>query len=368
MNFRAALPFLALAALALSGCVTGNRPNDNRAAGDVNFTWSLAGRSCAENTHVREIRISIPGERLENGGVYACAPNGVMGIILHDFRGGTYSYTIDAVDSVGTVRFSGSGSFTVDGDVSVSANLNPRNTASFADIYWHFPHNDTYGGDPTCEQAGVVYLQVLIGGHPVETLVNGRVLTVDVRGVPTKVVPCALGQTEGGFRVELPQAGVYDLELVAMNADGYAYYDYVGSVAAFEGQTAVHEYDLVWAVGSGAVDWTFFRGAIEQTCSQAGVTSVVVNFEDADGHLLYGEYIEDGDLFRCSDYGMYNEYLPHGRLWVFVAGLNSAGEVTWLSNETNPPSIQIRAGEFCVPSLETCATNANYVEVAAYPY
>lgn len=366
MNFRAATPFLALVAMALSGCVASNQTH--RDPGDVNFTWTLAGRTCAENTHISEVRIRIPGESLQNGGIYSCAPNGVMGIRLHDFRGGNYSYTIDAVDSVGTVQFSRSGSFTVDGDVNVNVDLNPRDSSAFADLYWHFPHNDTWGSDPTCEQAGVVYMQVLVGGYPVETIVNGQVLTINVRGVPTKVVPCALGQTDGGFRVQLPAAGVHNIELVGMNADGYVYYDYVGTVTAFQGQAVATDYDLIWAVGSGAVDWAFFQGQIERTCSQAGVRDVAVNFEDESGYLLFGEYIEDGDIFECGSMGMYNDFLPHGRLWVFVAGLDSTGAVTWLSDEERPPFIDVTAGEFCVPSLETCATNANYVEAPVFPY
>jgi hypothetical protein len=96
-----------------------------RFPGDVTFIWSFSGLSCAEDSRIESVRIAIPGEALDNGGVYPCTVNGVDGIILNDFAPGTYSFAIDAVDYDGTVSYTGSGGFVVDGDTLVQVDLFP---------------------------------------------------------------------------------------------------------------------------------------------------------------------------------------------------------------------------------------------------
>lgn len=371
MNRRYAPSFLAVCLLALSGCVVSNDPPPQQRApqpGNVNFTWSLAGRTCAENTHIAEIRIRIPGESLATGGIYPCAPNGTMGIILHDFRGGNYSYTIEAVDHMGVVRYDASGTFRVDGTIAVHADL--VGAQGLVDFFWSFPPSGV-NEYPSCAQAGAAYVQIFLDGAPVEFEVNGGVLLLDIGGVSEPVIPCHLGTSQQGFRVELPHAGVHQLEIYAMDETGYAYYSHVGTVSAWSGGVAVWDEELSWAVGTAAVDWDLIVGGIARTCAEAGVVEVSVNFADQYG-LLYGEYIEDGPVFDCREYGMYNEFLPAGRLDVYVAGLDATGLVTFLSDEVEPPSLVVEAGYFCAPNAPPpgggCASNHNYLHVDAFPY
>lgn len=366
MNLKLASTFLAVGLVALSGCVVQNDPNPNPSlrAGDVNFTWSLAGRTCAENTHISEIRIRIPGESLASGGIYPCAPNGTMGIILHDFHGGTYSYTIEAVDHMGVTRYDASGTFRVDGTVSVHAEL--RGNQGLADFFWSFPPS---GGIsfPTCEQAGVRYVQLYLDGIPVETEVNGGVLMLDVGGVDEPVIPCEFGTSVEGFRVQLPHDGVHQVEIYAMDEYGYTYYSTASSVASWSGGVTEWDEVIPWAVGTAAVDWDLIMGGVERTCEFAGVDMVSVNFADSYG-LLYGEFIEDGELFECDEYGMYNEFLPAGTFDVYVAGLDAFGDVIFLSDENVPPVVTVEAGYFCAPNVEHCDADFNHTHVDVFPY
>lgn len=368
MNLKLASTFLAVGLVALSGCVVQNDPQPNPQpglrAGNVNFTWSLAGRTCAENTHIAEIRITIPGESLDSGGIYPCAPNGTMGIILHDFRGGTYTYRIQAVDHMGTARYEASGTFRVDGTVAVHVEL--QGNQGLADFYWSFPESGL-NQNPTCEQAGVAYVQLLLDGVPVEVEVNGQVLMLDFASGPEPVIPCHFGTSAEGFRVQLPHDGVHQVAVHGMDEYGYTYYSAYSTISAWSGGVAVWDEMLPWAVGTAAVDWDLIVSGVERACEDVGVVQVSVNFADEYG-VLYGEYIEDGPLFRCDEYGMYNEFLPAGDLAVYVAGFNAAGALTFLSDEENPPVVTVEAGWFCAPNIESCATDRNYAYVEAFPY
>lgn len=88
--------------------------------------WSFDGQSCAQESLVDSVHIVIPGESLDNDGVFPCSVRGVDGIVLHDFAPGRYSFSIDAIDYDGTLSYSGGGTFVVDGDTFVSVDLSPN--------------------------------------------------------------------------------------------------------------------------------------------------------------------------------------------------------------------------------------------------
>ena len=95
--------------------------------GNITFLWSFGdGNTCSTllNT-VASVQVSIPGEALQNQGNYPCETAGAQGIEVDDFVGGDYSYTIDALDVAGTVVYSDTGSFQVDGNVNVDVVLQP---------------------------------------------------------------------------------------------------------------------------------------------------------------------------------------------------------------------------------------------------
>ena len=93
MNLRSALALVALLLMPLSGCVFVE--NTHRNPGDATFLWTFQGQTCAMVPAVANVKIIIPGQTLMNDGVYDCSTKGTAGIVLHDFKGGLYSYTFD---------------------------------------------------------------------------------------------------------------------------------------------------------------------------------------------------------------------------------------------------------------------------------
>src|SRR6185295_15906980 len=118
MNTKLAIPFLAILAFAQGCIINGHGKNP----GDVTFSWTFYGQSCSA-AGVASVHITIPGETLENGGVYQCVSNSYQGIVLHDFAGGSYTYSIDGIDANGYTIYQGAGDFTIDGNVLESVDL-----------------------------------------------------------------------------------------------------------------------------------------------------------------------------------------------------------------------------------------------------
>lgn len=91
--------------------------------GDITFSWTFEGVGCSREKDIEYVHVIIPGESLDNDGYYYCSNNGYDGITLHDFAPGNYNYTLEAIDYDGTNSYTGYGSFTVNGDVSVYDDL-----------------------------------------------------------------------------------------------------------------------------------------------------------------------------------------------------------------------------------------------------
>ena len=130
MNSRLLTAVLVVAALA-QGCIVHNNNSNNNVPpthvlqpGDVTVSWSFSGQTCAQ-AGVQTVHVTIPGETLENDGMYPCLVAGYPGIVLHNFAGGSYSFTVEGVGYDNVVHFEGSGSFVVDGSVRPNIDLTP---------------------------------------------------------------------------------------------------------------------------------------------------------------------------------------------------------------------------------------------------
>jgi hypothetical protein len=102
-------------------------------AGDVVFTWTFGDQltGCAQAPCVAQVVVEIPGQVLQNSGVYACTSSGgADGVQLTSFEGGDYSYTLTAEDAQGTALYQASGTFVVDGDVTVPVILAPTDATT----------------------------------------------------------------------------------------------------------------------------------------------------------------------------------------------------------------------------------------------
>ena len=67
MNTKTLVLFLSLASL--SGCVV---KDNGPYSGNVTFTWTFGGLTCSNLPQIRSVAINIPGEVLDNNGVYPC--------------------------------------------------------------------------------------------------------------------------------------------------------------------------------------------------------------------------------------------------------------------------------------------------------
>ncbi|WNG21539.1 hypothetical protein [Cystobacter fuscus] len=121
MNLKNLASSFAVLSLGLTSACVYTEP----VPGDVTFTWTFDGYSCARDGEVRDVHITIPGESLENRGYYRCNSNGYDGVTLYDFYPGDYDFHIEAIDYSGYVSYEASGHFYVDGDTHVRVDLYP---------------------------------------------------------------------------------------------------------------------------------------------------------------------------------------------------------------------------------------------------
>jgi hypothetical protein len=349
MNARLLLAFLCLT-MAGSGCIFVDDHDDHGPCcstpppqpaptypGDVTFIWTFAnigaGR-CADVPDVKSIRISIPGEKLHNGGVYACNTAGTDGIVLHDFVPGDYSYTLEAVGYDNQVRYQASGGFKVNGDIRVNVNLTPQGGGnSFAYVSWSFEGN-TNNSNPNCAQAGAKFVDVRIDDGEWKRLV------------------CEDGF--GGNQVSSPflAPGSHTIEFVGVNVTSSGetpYYYRSGTLTTQAGSPISVSYNL-WAVGGMSLRWELIDGSLHKTCEQAGVTGVRINMRDrVTGKLVYGE---SGDAQSCTGAPILYRFLRPGQYEVLIRGM-SGSQVTY-TNESNPPTLTVSA--FVQKRIEDAST------------
>ncbi|MBM4380044.1 MAG: hypothetical protein FJ086_12235 [Deltaproteobacteria bacterium] len=142
------------AALFGSGCII---IGSGAQRGDILLDWTFAGQTCSA-AGVANVRLSIPGETLENGGLFPCAST-VFPVTLQDFRSGSYPYTIEGLASNGFVLFRKAGTFAVKGDVSYQLTLDWA--VGGADVGWTLSAS---GVNVSCDQAGVSTVYVNFRG------------------------------------------------------------------------------------------------------------------------------------------------------------------------------------------------------------
>lgn len=314
---------LSLAALlAGSGCII---VSNGSSSGDITFNWSFQGASCNQVPDVANVRITIPGETLENAGVFPCLVEGFPGVRLNDFRPGTYSFTVEGMNSADYVIFSKTGSVVVNGNVTVNVNLDEaRAETSYAYLSWSFPALSN-ASNPTCAQAGVAHVDVSFDGAPA------------VR------YPCAEGQGASGAVTPYLSSGTHAISLTAVTGDNYPLFAKQGTLVTSVGVPTAQGYALEWAVGGVTVAWSLSAAGVVQSCASADVTRVYVDFQDASGNWVYGQ---SGDEQQCTAASVSYDYLKPGSYRVYVAGWDLANRVYAPANTNNLPTVTVQAGVF----------------------
>jgi hypothetical protein len=293
------------------------------APGDVTFLWSFPNGRCADVPEVKSIRITIPGEPLANGGIYPCNTAGVDGIVLHDFRPGNYSFTLEALSYSNTVLYTGSGSFTVNGNVRVNYTLTPSGSASsYAYVSWSFPANST-STNPTCAQAGVVSVDVSIDS-----------------GAWTRL-SCTAGSGTNQVVSPYLSPGQHTIAFIGVGSGGQHYYYTHGTLETRAGSPVSVSYQLR-PVGGMSLRWELFDGTVSKTCAQAGVTGMAINLMNmATGELVYGTA---GDPQRCDGAPVLYNYLEPGSYRVYIRG-TGPGDVFYTNESDFPTTLTVKAFE-----------------------
>jgi hypothetical protein len=303
MNTRILVAFLA--ATSLSGCFISAGGGGGGGApladpGDVTFQWTFDGLTCVDVPDVQTIKISILGETVQE---FPCLVGGYPGVVLQDFAGGSYSFTIEALGYGREQLFStsGIGIFAVDGDVTVNVDLQPvSGPHSYAYIGWNFPPNDV-SQTPDCAEAGVSEVEVRID--------NGLwVPYACTEGNPLWVLTGGLTSDQ------------HTIALRVLGSNGTVYFRADGTFSTWVGFTDSFVYTMSWAVGVPvgvvSVRTQLWEGATPApvTCASAGVSTLYVDFRDSSGY-----WIRDLIGQPCSPQWVYNgRFMPAGTYDVIV--------------------------------------------------
>jgi len=323
----------ASAVMSASGCICVTTGGVSR--GDVTFYWTFNGRACALVPDVRTVTIQIPGQTLQDGGIYNCVgSNGVAGVSLLDFRPGTYSYSMQGRNSANAVLYETTGTFVVNGDITVNVDLAPAaNAPGGAQFTWRFPATSTVQM-PTCSQAEGPIIKVLIriDGDPV-----GQ--EFDCAAGDVRANPAATGVVFPALTV-----GVHNIDLAARDQYNFFYYRKIASFQVIAGSTTANEFTFDWGVGSLPMKWTFNNAGTQVDCGAAGISQVTIQLRDSQGNDLYPG---SGTTVPCANAGVQGTRFPFlypDTYQVFLQATGAAGLYT--SNFTSPPTGIVTAGQF----------------------
>ncbi|MEW6432039.1 MAG: hypothetical protein AB1730_11080 [Myxococcota bacterium] len=329
----------AVAVMSASGCVC---VTNGASRGDVTFLWSFNGRQCALVPNVTQVTIQIPGQTLQNGGVYPCVTQGTAGITLLNFRAGTYSYSIQGRNNAGAVLYEASGSFVVDGNVTVTVDLAPSpNAPGAAAITWRFPPSSA-AQQPTCNQAEgpIVAVLIRVDGDTVGQEFNCA--DGDIRANPA--IP--------GVIFPNLTVGTHTVDLAARDINNFYYYRKVSTFTVVAGGTTDNEFTFDWGVGALPMKWTFNNGVTQVDCAQAGITSVTVQLRDSAQNDLYPGA---GVQVPCQTGGVQGTRFPFlypdtYRVYLQATG---TGGVLYSTNFNTPPTAAVSAGQFPAIDVST---------------
>jgi len=340
MNTKLAIPFLAVL-MAVQGCIIngGGGPRD----GDVTFSWTFFGQTCS-TAGVASVRITIPGETLANNGLYTCESNGYPGIVLHDFYGGSYTYSVEGFDANGSLIYVGSGDFRIDGDVLETVDLTPRDgKTSYALVTWTFPGNVNCADadTPAKQLGGVKYVDITFDNDSSTT-------------VRANCVDGSIANSGAGVYSALVDPGSHTISLTGLSASEYPLFTASSAMVTQNGTPASNQIGLQWAVGGVVVGWTLQSSTgAAQTCLGTGNPYVYVDFESS----LYpqGIYGQADDANLCGAAPTRYFYLPASgatgtQYTLKVAGYSNTA--SWTA--TTAPAITVMPGVF---PADTSAVN-----------
>lgn len=307
---------VALVGLLGSGCIINSTPTGRR--GDITLTWDFAGRPCLQTPEVVQVFINIPGEALQNNGVYGCNNGGTDGIRLLNFRPGIYSFTIQAQNQAGAVVYEGRGQITVDGNVALHVTLTPTQFATRE-----------------------VFVRALFPQNASNPCALAPIVDITIDNAPISPVNCQQLASTNGIVLQNLGLGRHTIDLSARDQSGLYYFRAINSFDVTAGANA-YDFSLAWIVGSLPIKWTFSNGVTQLTCAQAGVGQVQVTLRDSQNQ-------DSTFTVPCERtigvQGTQVPYLYYGNYQVFLQATGT-GNVLYRSNLVAPPVASVAAGEF----------------------
>ncbi|HVP62524.1 MAG TPA: hypothetical protein VMT11_18345 [Myxococcaceae bacterium] len=248
---------------------------DSHRGGAMTVGWTFGGGSCT-GAAVEQVRIAIAGEPL-NQDTFDCR-SGVASFT--DFYPGTYNVTVQGLDSTQAVTWKGSKSVRLEGDVSVTVDLQPVSAENAVSYFsWTLdPATGDPGQIPRCG-AGQRLDKVAIFIDDQ----NGGSYDCD--------------QGSGGSVVVSPYvaAGQHRIDLVAYSSEeGVTAYAESGplQINFVTGSASSQTVPLHWDVGGLRVAWapyasvSDYNADIRQSCAQAGIADLVLGFSSQQTFVL----------------------------------------------------------------------------------
>jgi len=147
----------------LAGCSIVHEHTDSYS---LEFSWKLNGLSCEQEPDVHGMQIRIAGEILQNGGYFPCAAHGFSGVKLKNFFPGTYSYTVEALDSERNILYSAWGSVEIsrgNAALSVPVDVDLLPVLSDISLSWQLMANTVRAH--SCKSIAVAHVLVRIDGE-----------------------------------------------------------------------------------------------------------------------------------------------------------------------------------------------------------
>lgn len=292
----------------------------------VIFLWSFAGETCAQAA-VSNVVVNLPNTSVRNQ-TFRCNTSGTDGVVVQGIPAGAYTATLEGRDATNTLRFRGTAQVrVVDQDVSAQVRLERVSSSVPGELVvkWGFPPLAT-SNTPTCAQAGI------------------STVSVAVNGGTAREVSCSTGEAAGAGVRFTNLSGTVTLDVAAADSNGFVYFRKREQVTL---GTTPYTVALDWDVGSLPVRWEL-RDGVVQTCAQAGVTSIYLNLRTTTGQptLLYPNA---GAEVPCNDpmtgQATVFPYLPQGTFDVFFQAVGAGGK-HFKTNQTAPPRVTVRAGQF----------------------
>lgn len=311
---------IASVVMASSGCVCVT----NGGRGDIIFTWNMGGQTCAQAYDVTQVAIQIPGQTLQNQGVYGCVNDGTAGIKLLNFAPGTYDYTLFGQNAQGTVLYQATGKVTVNGDVALDVTLQPNGNAPGAiQVTATFPA----GATVTCQYLAAVDISIDMGA-PLS-------------------VQCNQATTSPGVLINPLSPGQHLLDVQMRDSNGLVYYRMFKQITVVPNRTTAEQVALEWLVGSVPVAWSFSNGVQQLNCSMAGINEVTITLRDGQGvDAVYSAPCVNGGV-----QGYQIPYAYYGDYQVFlyaraISGVEYYSPGARANPPGTPPSYRVTAGVF----------------------